>query len=195
LIKKILPDISKRVQDIHINFLGLMPPCLLESFKVKSSNYTFHGFVERHDIIFKKTTLGLAPIFDGYGSRVKLFEYAASGIPVLATPKAIQGAENLKGIFLANRSQFASQLNKILINKKCLIEAGKTNRYSIEKYYNLTKVVGDLLMHITKKQKSILPKITITEKIYLPIWLKEQRYEGNTLKNSYLITSNDIRIV
>ncbi|MCX6565549.1 MAG: glycosyltransferase family 4 protein [Candidatus Aminicenantes bacterium] len=41
--------------------------------------------------VIRSSALGLAPVFSGSGTRIKILEYAAAGIPVVATTKAAEG--------------------------------------------------------------------------------------------------------
>jgi len=41
--------------------------------------------------VIRSSALGLAPVFSGSGTRIKILEYAAAGIPVIATTKAAEG--------------------------------------------------------------------------------------------------------
>jgi glycosyltransferase involved in cell wall biosynthesis len=42
-------------------------------------------------VVIRSSSLGLAPVFAGSGTRIKILEYAAAGIPVVATTKAAEG--------------------------------------------------------------------------------------------------------
>ena len=41
--------------------------------------------------VIRSSALGLAPVFSGSGTRIKILEYAAAGIPVIATTKGAEG--------------------------------------------------------------------------------------------------------
>ncbi|MHB8055237.1 MAG: glycosyltransferase family 4 protein [Candidatus Aminicenantales bacterium] len=41
--------------------------------------------------VIRSSVAGLAPVFSGSGTRIKILEYAAAGIPVVATTKAAEG--------------------------------------------------------------------------------------------------------
>jgi glycosyltransferase involved in cell wall biosynthesis len=41
--------------------------------------------------VIRSSAMGLAPVFSGSGTRIKILEYAAAGIPVVATTKAAEG--------------------------------------------------------------------------------------------------------
>jgi len=193
LINKVCPTVKNKIKGFHINFLGLLPK---QGLKGKSPFYVFHGFVKNRNSILRTTKLALAPIFDGYGSRVKLFEYAAFGLPVLATSKAFHGAENLKGIFLSDAQNFTNALIKLLADEEALLRAGIANRFSVEKYYNPVKVTKKLLSQIRKKSKGLeLPKVKLSSKTYFPFWLREKRYQNNVLKHNYIISKNGVKII
>jgi len=47
--------------------------------------------------VIRSSALGLAPVFSGSGTRIKILEYAAAGIPVVATTKAAEGLPLVDG--------------------------------------------------------------------------------------------------
>lgn len=61
-------------------------------------------------------SVGTAPIFSGSGTRLKILECMAAGIPVVATPKGAEGleVEDARSILLARDGEaFASQIRRL----------------------------------------------------------------------------------
>lgn len=192
LIKKICPVLKKNFSRFHLHLLGDYPSKFLPA---KSTNWTFHGFLdkERQGHIFKNIKLCIAPLFGGYGSRVKMLEYAAWGFPILATKQAIAGTEKLQGVFIAQKNNFALELSKRLKQNKLLYQYGANNRKNVEKYYSIEKVIPELLSKITKKPLRKRPVKCISSKIYFPSWLKEQRHSQKVLKGIYVIQRSKLQ--
>ena len=51
------------------------------------------GMIPHADVpaVIRSSAVGLAPVFSGSGTRIKILEYAAAGIPVVATAKGAEG--------------------------------------------------------------------------------------------------------
>ena len=51
------------------------------------------GMIPHTDVpaVIRSSAVGLAPVFSGSGTRIKILEYAAAGIPVVATAKGAEG--------------------------------------------------------------------------------------------------------
>jgi hypothetical protein len=193
LINEVSPFLRTKLQDFHLHFLGVYPKRFLVK---KSSFFTFHGFVKNRNRILKKIKLCLCPVFEGYGSRVKMLEYAAFGFPVLTTEKGMAGVENLKGLFLASKDNFAKSIIKILGSNQILSSAGQANRGCIKQFFNPSRVVPKLLAQITKKPKRIrLPQIKTVSQTYFPVWLKEKRHKRIVLKRNYIINEKGFETI
>ncbi|MDD3434574.1 MAG: glycosyltransferase [Candidatus Pacebacteria bacterium] len=192
LIKEVYPILRKNFLQFHLHFLGNYPPKFLP---VKSNNWTFHGFLdtEKQSSILNNIKLCVAPLFGGYGSRVKMLEYATFGFPILATKQAMVGTEKLQGIFIAQKNNFAFELSKRLQQNTLLYQYGVINRKNVEKYYSIEKVIPELLFKITKKPLKNKPIQYVSSKIYIPSWIKEQRHFKKVLKDVYVIEKNTIK--
>jgi len=59
-----------------------------------NANVTFLGYVHNLNAIFAQVDIGLAPIFTGSGTRLKILDYMASGVPVIGTERSIEGLED-----------------------------------------------------------------------------------------------------
>ena len=88
---------------------------------------------------------GLAPIFSGSGTRLKILEYLAAGLPVVATEKGAEGLDsNVQAdIFIRNSAgEFTDQIANIL-------EAGNDNelaargRAAVRSKYAWRKIMDD----------------------------------------------------
>lgn len=106
-------------------------------------NIKIYGRFEKREEIFSKAALSIVPILTGGGSRYKIIESLAMGIPVVST---IYGAEGIEfregcGIYIAkDEDEFAKIVIQLLKNKEKLIEAGRNGRNFIKENYSLQKV-------------------------------------------------------
>jgi glycosyltransferase involved in cell wall biosynthesis len=66
--------------------------------------------------VIRSSSLGLAPVFAGSGTRIKILEYAAAGIPVIATTKGAEGLPLKDHVHLRladNEAAFIAAINDL----------------------------------------------------------------------------------
>lgn len=98
------------------------------------------GVIDHHElpVFVKACGIGVAPIFSGSGTRLKILEYMAAGLPVLSTSKGAEGLNVKNGfdIVLAdNSSDFSSALIKLLKSDELRL-IGLTGRQLVEAHYS-----------------------------------------------------------
>lgn len=86
LDKEILPRLAARGIETRVLAIGAQP--MEKGF---SSQVTFTGAVPELAPYLKGADVAVVPLVQGGGTRMKILEYFAAGIPVVATPKAIEG--------------------------------------------------------------------------------------------------------
>jgi glycosyltransferase involved in cell wall biosynthesis len=86
LVNEVMPWLRQRRPDVHLVVTGGDIPC--------SSPFLINpGVVPRNDLnaILSACRIGVAPIFAGSGTRLKILEYMAAGLPVVTTKKGAEG--------------------------------------------------------------------------------------------------------
>jgi glycosyltransferase involved in cell wall biosynthesis len=95
--------------------------------------------------------VGVAPIFKGSGTRLKILEYMAAGLPVVATKKGAEGL-NLDAdehlIYAETASEFQAALLKLLsdssYSKRLSVQAGALVKSEFDWAPLLHRFAGDL---------------------------------------------------
>lgn len=95
LLNEVLPRLDALGVAFHLDVVGKNMP--EEFLRLKRRGVTVHGFVEDLEPIYRRADIAVVPLQVGGGMRVKILDYWARGIPVVATTV---GAEGLSG---ANR--------------------------------------------------------------------------------------------
>lgn len=106
IAKKIAPRSNKT-----FIIAGKGAPALKE--KYESKNVKFIGWVKDLNKLFSKVDLALAPITTGSGTRIKVLDYMAAGIPVIGTNIAIEGLEDKIKKFMVVEDDFEKYANII----------------------------------------------------------------------------------
>lgn len=139
--KSIWPELSGRVKSLEIDVVGKNPPGWLMDLSQQDPRVHVPGFVDDIRPYFKKATVFVCPITDGGGTRLKILDALAMGMPVVSTTFAASGLALVhnKHLLLADTSQSFIQAVLQLLGddalRKTLSLAGReviTSMYSWE---------------------------------------------------------------
>jgi glycosyltransferase involved in cell wall biosynthesis len=128
---KIAPMVCKEVDNIKFLIVGR---CLE---KIKSPNLIFTGVVEDLAELLTISDVAIAPLFQGSGTRLKILEYLACGLPVVSTTKGVEGLGFKNGVSLIiedDLNEFAKDIVKVLNNPDLAEELGGNAKKSVIDY-------------------------------------------------------------
>ncbi len=111
LIEQVFPEIKRQRPDAELWIVGRNPPSqLLKHHEVNGVHVT--GGV--HDIVpyYQNADMLVVPLESGGGTRLKILEAFAAGLPVISTPIGVEGinAQNNIHLTIAHREQFAKSI-------------------------------------------------------------------------------------
>ncbi|OHB17367.1 MAG: hypothetical protein A2913_00930 [Parcubacteria group bacterium RIFCSPLOWO2_01_FULL_40_65] len=163
--------------------VGDCPPVLKR--KYESRDFHFTGPVRDLNVVFQQTTAALAPIQESTGLRIKILNYLAAGLPVIATSQAVSGISNTKHIIVENDvRRYADIIRDLLKNRKTSTQRSIAARRFIEKNFDWHKIaltVASVYKKILKRPvKNKLKFINLISKFHLgqPAWLEEAERKG-----------------
>jgi glycosyltransferase involved in cell wall biosynthesis len=87
----IWPRLIRLQNKLEVYIVGKMPPEWLKQISVKDRRVHVTGFVEDVRPYFRKATVSMCPIRDGGGTRLKILDSLAMGVPVISTSFACSG--------------------------------------------------------------------------------------------------------
>lgn len=96
----IWPQLSDRVKKIEIDVVGKNPPAWLRELSQRDPRVHVPGFVDDVRPYFQKATIFVCPITDGGGTRLKILDALAMGMPIVSTTFAASGLDLRDGIHL-----------------------------------------------------------------------------------------------
>ncbi len=102
LVREIWPQIKKRLPLAKLWIVGREPPKDIQA--LAADDVTVSGDIEDIRLAYQGSDLLIAPIFGGGGTRYKILEAMASGLPVVTTQIGIEGlgAKNQVHALIAN---------------------------------------------------------------------------------------------
>lgn len=135
LIYKVMPLLKRRLPNLKLLLVGRQPPKDLKAY-VKSD-------VEDIRQVYQKADLLLAPIRIGSGTKFKILEAMASGLPVITTKVGIEGipARDTREVIIQDEPEgMAESAVSLLKNRYCYQQIVRMARKLVEENYDWKKI-------------------------------------------------------
>lgn len=109
--------------------------------------------------ILKNSQLILVPIYEGYGTRIKIIEALMLGVPVVSSSKGIEGIDyklnKFKSVFVHKKKDILLKYTiKILKNNQLYKKNSKGNKNKYITIYNMKEIVKKFQLYLLKKIKN-----------------------------------------
>jgi sugar transferase (PEP-CTERM/EpsH1 system associated) len=144
----IWPRLIRQLGHIEIYVVGRRPPKWLERLSANDNRIQVTGFVDDVRPYFRKATMFVCPIRHGGGTRLKILDALAMGVPVIATSFACSGLslKNGKHVVLAETpDDFVRQIERVLSNATLRVSLAAAGRAIVERTYSWN-VIGRSLI-------------------------------------------------
>ena len=115
--QSIWPELSGKLKDIEIDVVGKNPPAWLVELSQRDQRVHVPGFVDDVRVYFQRATVFICPITDGGGTRLKILDALAMGMPIVSTTFGASGLMLRDGehLLLADRPEtFVKEIIKVL---------------------------------------------------------------------------------
>ncbi|PKL66562.1 MAG: hypothetical protein CVV28_10485 [Methanobacteriales archaeon HGW-Methanobacteriales-1] len=106
----IIDCISPKIYKMHENAIFLIAGKDVPIFENK--NVRSLGFVDSIYSLLKSSDIAIAPLLNGGGTKLKILDYMGAGLPIVTTPKGIEGIEIIEG----NDAIIVNNVDKEFIN-------------------------------------------------------------------------------
>jgi glycosyltransferase involved in cell wall biosynthesis len=90
-IDEIFPKVRRTVPDVKLVVIGRNPPASLLQLTGDDRSIQFTGTVEDVVLPLRECTLMVVPLRAGSGTRIKILESMAAGVPVVSTTVGVEG--------------------------------------------------------------------------------------------------------
>jgi glycosyltransferase involved in cell wall biosynthesis len=166
-LNSILPALWTRFPDLEFWIIGSNPPESLLSL-ADGKRVRVTGYVPEVRKILSMMSLVLCPWSGKYGFRSRLVEVMALGVPVVATPAAVDGMEleSGRGIILADTNEaLAEAALKLLSDSNWLETQSRLARSEMERLYGLENTYGRLMTELREwlDQRRAMPRPLTTD--------------------------------
>jgi len=143
-IREVFPLVLERVPGAQLIITGDHANLPLPSYK----NVTLAGYVDNIKTLIASSTVSIAPLLSGGGTRLKILEAMALGTPVVATSKGAEGLDVTDGehLLLANSPmENAECVIRLLKDDNLCLQLTKKARMLVQEKYNWGRVLSDYL--------------------------------------------------
>ncbi len=138
--EQLLPRLQQRGLDVHVLAVGRDPP----AFNV-AKNIHYTGSVDQVAGYLKAADLAVVPLHQGGGTRMKILDYFACGVPVISTRKGIEGIQVENGVAALiedDWEQMAEQIASLLTDPRAAGKVAAAAKLWVEKL-DWTALAGD----------------------------------------------------
>ncbi|MDR6193342.1 glycosyltransferase family 4 protein [Siphonobacter sp. SORGH_AS_0500] len=195
--------ISPQIPEFNFYICGDVPNQMRRF--IESEKFVFTGKVENLNLVFKESTIALAPITGGAGMRIKILNYLLAGIPVITTSDGARGFPDKSLLIVEDDLDKYGTIIKNLVNDYELYQ-----QYSIQGRDYILKNLSwqKVAIKVHDIYKCVLLKPRIDKKLFDPklfsfvqedpTWLEEanskmKNYNAiNSINNyTYLLIRNE----
>lgn len=150
--ERIFPQVKKQVSDAEFWIVGSEPSSKILGLKsVQGIRVT--GTVKDIKEYYTNGKVFVAPYHFGAGTRLKVLEAMASGIPIVSTTVGCRGIKMVDGkhfLVADSEADFSRCVTTLLLNPKLAESLAKNTLKLIEEEYRWGKIVNDLEQKISK---------------------------------------------
>jgi glycosyltransferase involved in cell wall biosynthesis len=145
LLKKVWPEIKKLTKkDMKIWIVGRRIPKWVTDLSKKDKAVVITENIPDARDAYRKASIMIAPIKGAGGTRLKILEAMAAGLPVVSTKVGVAGLhiKNGKEAIIADTpKEMAQEVIRLLNNKKKAELIGKRGQIHVRKYFDWEKIV------------------------------------------------------
>lgn len=154
--KKAYPTLKKLIPDIKFDVVGRDPKQTIQKLN-EDSDILITGEVPDVRPFISNSDVCIVPLRIGGGTRLKILEYFAMGIPVISTSVGVEGIDAINGEHLIiedDISKFPNRIIELLNDQEFAKYLAKNGRKLVEEKYswsqygeNLNQLYFDILKH------------------------------------------------
>ncbi len=141
------PLLIRNVPEVEMCVIGRSPPAWLQRLARHDSRVRVTGFIDDVRPFFRKATVYVCPIRDGGGTRLKILDALAMGLPLVATRFACSGIDVKDGehvLYAETPEEFVSQIRRVVDDAALWRSLSSSGRTLVEQHYSWDTIGREL---------------------------------------------------
>jgi glycosyltransferase involved in cell wall biosynthesis len=138
MAEKVWPELSRRMPDARLTIVGASPPQSILDLAARDTRVTATGFVDDVRPYMERAQVYLCPMRDGGGTRLKILDALAMGVPIVATQMALEGIDVVpeKDVLVANEpTEFIRQIERAVNDRALWTQLHTNGRSFVERHF------------------------------------------------------------
>jgi glycosyltransferase involved in cell wall biosynthesis len=138
MAESVWPELSTRLPDARLTIVGASPPQAILDLAARDRRVTTTGFVDDVRPYMERAQVYLCPMRDGGGTRLKILDALAMGVPIVATQMALEGIDVVpeKDVLVANDpAAFVRQIERVVNDHALWTQLHDNGRAYVERHF------------------------------------------------------------
>ena len=153
-VREVFPQVLEQIPETHLVITGDHANLPLPSMK----NVTLAGYVDDIKTLISSSCVSIAPLLAGGGTRLKILEAMALGVPVVSTSKGAEGLDAVPGehILIADKStDFSVNVVKLLRDGQLRMQITSNAMRLVSEKYDWEVVLPNFLRIVERTADSV----------------------------------------
>lgn len=146
MLEQVMPEVWKQSPDVRLCLCGYALPAQWQA-RWRDPRIEWRGFVENLQQVQSQSSVFLAALRDGGGSKLKVLEAMAAGLPLVATPQAVSGLQVQSGTHYlggGDAQALVQALLKLLAEPVLAQQLGEAGRRYVSDQHDWTRSADQL---------------------------------------------------
>jgi polysaccharide biosynthesis protein PslH len=142
-LSSVWPLLTRLEPDVSMDIVGANPPDDLYEYQRKDARIKVHGFVDDVRTYLAEAGIYVCPIRDGGGTKLKVLDAFASGVPMVAHPVACEGIAIQDGrhVLLASEpDSYATKIFELMKDEGMRRRLATEARKLVETHYSFSSI-------------------------------------------------------
>ena len=162
LATEVLPRVARHVRDVRVLFVGRDPGPDMRALADADARVTVAGNVPDLTAYLRQAHVLAVPLQVGGGTRLKILEAFAAGVPVVSTPIGCEGIRGLDGehLVITERDGFADAITRLLADPAHACRLASAARFLAREHYDWEIVGREAAAAVGAATRAIRPNVT-----------------------------------
>ena len=139
MTESVWPELVKVMPDARLTIVGASPPQTILDLAARDQRVIATGFVDDVRPYMERAQIYLCPMRDGGGTRLKILDALAMGVPIIATQMALEGIDVTAetDVLVANSPQkFVKQIVRLAGDQALWQQLHANGRTYVERHFS-----------------------------------------------------------